>query len=121
MIGLSTKLLAKLSLGDADRATRQSKLPAQACSLVDNAARFLCVEKSGREHIGVVEVFDESVSDALLTARPPNAPIAAVLSNEEHLASSGNWLEENVIERVSNITKTLVKALGFSHPLRVKG
>src|SRR6516164_478730 len=118
---LATELLSQLSLGNADCAARHSKWPAQAGFFPDCDMGLMYVEEGLREYVGIIEVFDESIGDALLTGRTARTSIAAVLGDQQHLASVGDRLEKNVVEGVGNTTEAIVKTLqGISHPLRVE-
>jgi hypothetical protein len=119
--GLAPELLAQLTLRNAECAARDCNRPAHAGFFSDHPLCPAKVEEGRREHIGIVEVLNEGVSDALLTGRSPRAPVATILGYQEHLAGVGDRLEKNIVERVGNTTKLVLKTLeGISHPLRVK-
>jgi hypothetical protein len=65
--GLAPELLTQLPLGNAECAARDGNRPAQPGFFADNRLGFTTVEESGCEDVGVVEIFNKGIGDALLT------------------------------------------------------
>src|SRR5271154_4876860 len=97
MARLAAELLPQLTLGNAECAARPRGGPAHSGLLFDDGARFPSVEKGRSEAVGVVEILDERVRDALLTGRAAGAAVAAILRHQNHLAGVGDRLEQNVV------------------------
>jgi hypothetical protein len=85
MARLAAELLPQLSPGDAECAARDSKRPAHAGFFPDHSVSLVKVKERWREAIGVVEVLDEGISNALLAAVSPSTAVAAILRDHDIL------------------------------------
>src|ERR1700737_4911737 len=100
MAGVASEFLSELPLGDAQRTARHGDGPALAGLFLDHGASLVGVEESRGQDVGVVEVLDKGIRDPLLAGRASGAAVAAILRDQQLLASGGDRLEQKVVKRV---------------------
>jgi AcrB/AcrD/AcrF family len=86
MARFAPKLLPKLALGNTECATRNGHWPTLARFFGNHGMRLVSVKECTRQDVGVVEVLNEGVGDALLAAGTPCAAVAAILRDQHLLA-----------------------------------
>src|ERR1700722_20840248 len=83
--GVTAEFLPHLPLSHAECPARHGNRPAQPGGFPDDNLRLVSVKEGRRKHVGIVEILDERVGNALLAGRTASSPVAAVLSDQYNL------------------------------------